>query len=187
VRILSTLTPHTPPPAPSPPSRPTHPRFLVLRVSAIGSGQTSSALFTVATGGEQGAATKKKAIVVKLLVACRGDEPTFVVRTLLGNLRTGAVGRTLQTALAHAFVEYLGCGTDPAVAADQLKLCYSQHPNWEAIVVALLRVGFNGLSAACAPQPGVPLLPMLAKVRPYPSSNLPESAFLSTVLYCRVV
>ncbi|KAF8558030.1 ATP-dependent DNA ligase [Imleria badia] len=52
----------------------------------------------------QGATRQKQSIVEKLLVAARGEETRFLVRTLSQNLRVGAVRTTILTALARALV-----------------------------------------------------------------------------------
>lgn len=52
----------------------------------------------------QGAARQKQSIVEQLLVAARGEESRFLVRTLSQNLRVGAVRTSLLTALARALV-----------------------------------------------------------------------------------
>jgi DNA ligase 1 len=49
-----------------------------------------------------GAARSKQALVEKLLVAARGEEARFLVRTLVQNLRVGAVRTSILTALARA-------------------------------------------------------------------------------------
>ena len=52
----------------------------------------------------QGAAKQKQSIVEKLLVAARGEETRFLVRTLSQNLRVGAVRTSILTAFARALV-----------------------------------------------------------------------------------
>jgi DNA ligase-1 len=52
----------------------------------------------------QGAAKQKQSIVERLLVAARGEETRFLVRTLSQNLRVGAVRTSILTALARALV-----------------------------------------------------------------------------------
>ena len=52
----------------------------------------------------QGAARQKQSIVEQLLVAARGEETRFLVRTLSQNLRVGAVRTSILTALARALV-----------------------------------------------------------------------------------
>ncbi len=60
-------------------------------------------LLKIAHAKGSGAAKAKQAIVEKLLVAARGEETRFLVRTLGQNLRVGAV-RTVLAALARAMV-----------------------------------------------------------------------------------
>ncbi|RPD59828.1 ATP-dependent DNA ligase [Lentinus tigrinus ALCF2SS1-6] len=60
-------------------------------------------LLKIAHAKGSGAAKTKQAIVEKLLVAARGEETRFLVRTLGQNLRVGAV-RTALAALARAMV-----------------------------------------------------------------------------------
>lgn len=52
----------------------------------------------------QGAARQKQSIVERLLVAARGEETRFLIRTLSQNLRVGAVRTSILTALARALV-----------------------------------------------------------------------------------
>ena len=123
-------------------------------------------LLALAAMKGQGSAGRKRSLVVKLLVRSRGEEIRFVVRTLLQHLRTGAVGKILQAAVAHAFCDFLGIsGKEPLhQAADDLQVCFSQHPQWDTIISALVTGGFDRMRVACAPSPGVPITPMLAKV-----------------------
>jgi len=58
----------------------------------------------VANSKGQGAAKQKQAIVEKLLVAAKGEESRYLVRTLSLNLRVGAVRTSILTALARALV-----------------------------------------------------------------------------------
>ena len=60
-------------------------------------------LLAIARAKGSGAARTKQAVVEKLLVAARGEETRFLVRTLGQNLRVGAV-RTALAALARAIV-----------------------------------------------------------------------------------
>ncbi|OBZ68078.1 DNA ligase 3 [Grifola frondosa] len=60
-------------------------------------------LLKIADARGQGAAKQKQAIVEKLLVAAKGEETRYLVRTLGQNLRVGAV-RTSLAALARAMV-----------------------------------------------------------------------------------
>ncbi|CCM01478.1 uncharacterized protein FIBRA_03532 [Fibroporia radiculosa] len=62
------------------------------------------ALLQIALARGQGAANQKQKIVEKLLVAAKGEEIRFLVRTLSQNLRVGAVRTSLLTALSRAMV-----------------------------------------------------------------------------------
>ncbi|KAI0358467.1 ATP-dependent DNA ligase [Trametes cingulata] len=72
-----------------------HPPLLITGVYA--------ALMKIAGAKGSGAAKTKQAVVEKLLVAAKGEETRFLVRTLCQNLRVGAV-RTSLAALARAMV-----------------------------------------------------------------------------------
>jgi DNA ligase-1 len=61
-------------------------------------------LLKIANSKGQGAAKQKQAIVEKLLVAAKGEESRYLVRTLSLNLRVGAVRTSILTALARALV-----------------------------------------------------------------------------------
>lgn len=53
--------------------------------------------------GSQGTKTEKVKKLLVAAIAAKNEEPRFLVRTLIGNLRTGAVRLTLTKALARAF------------------------------------------------------------------------------------
>lgn len=61
-------------------------------------------LLKIAHAKGQGASKQKQALVEKLLVAAKGEETRFLVRTLSQNLRVGAVRTSILTALARAIV-----------------------------------------------------------------------------------
>ncbi|KAL1939770.1 hypothetical protein VTO73DRAFT_9470 [Trametes versicolor] len=81
-----------------------HPPLLIIGVY--------DALIKIAGAKGSGAAKTKQAVVEKLLVAAKGEETRFLVRTLCQNLRVGAV-RTSLAALARATV----LNPPPAVSA----------------------------------------------------------------------
>lgn len=70
-------------------------------------------LLKIARAKGAGAAKQKQSIVEKLLVAAKGEETRYLVRTLCQNLRVGAVRTSILTALARAVVL-----TPPADMAD---------------------------------------------------------------------
>lgn len=61
-------------------------------------------LLKIAHAKGQGAVKQKQAIVEKLLVAAKGEEVRFLVRTLSQHIRVGAVRTSILTALARAMV-----------------------------------------------------------------------------------
>ncbi|KAG2150519.1 ATP-dependent DNA ligase [Suillus clintonianus] len=61
-------------------------------------------LLKIANSKGQGAAKQKQDFVEKLLVAAKGEESRYLVRTLSQNLRVGAVRTSILTALARALV-----------------------------------------------------------------------------------
>ena len=61
-------------------------------------------LLKIALSKGNGAAKQKQSIVEKLLVAAKGEESRYLVRTLAQHLRVGAVRTTMLSSLARAFV-----------------------------------------------------------------------------------
>ncbi|KAI9444788.1 DNA ligase I [Lactarius indigo] len=117
---------------------------------------------------------KKVSIVTKLLAACKGEEAKYIVRSLEGKLRIGNAERTVLVALAHAAVlaerERSGKKWSTEKLASRLeeganivKAVYSELPNYDVVVPALLNAGVGKLRDECKLTPGVPLKPMLAK------------------------
>jgi DNA ligase 1 len=63
-----------------------------------------SSLIQISRTNGHGAARQKQKIVENLLIAARGEETRFLVRTLCQNLRVGAVRTSIITALARAVI-----------------------------------------------------------------------------------
>lgn len=99
------------------------------------------------------------------------SESKFIIRALEGKMRLGLADKTIQVAVAQAFVIYnvskdgnkLPSTDDLAKGETVFKAVYSELPAYEVIVPALLDTGIWKLREACRLQPGVPLKPMLAK------------------------
>ncbi|KAI6031846.1 hypothetical protein BKA83DRAFT_90832 [Pisolithus microcarpus] len=117
---------------------------------------------------------KKVSIITKLLAACQEMEAKYIVRSLEGKLRIGNAERTVLVALAHAVVladkeqngkkwskEKLTSRFEES--ANIMKSVYSELPNYDLVVPALLDHGVMKLKNVCKLTPGVPLKPMLAK------------------------
>ncbi|BEJ11729.1 hypothetical protein CspHIS471_0201890 [Cutaneotrichosporon sp. HIS471] len=123
------------------------------------------------TSGNQSQA-KKVGLINQLLSACQGNEAKFIIRSLEGKLRIGLAERSLPTALGHAIVlkNNEGKKLSPEVMSKKLeeasvivKAVYSELPNYDIIVPALMKGGVHHLRENCKLTPGVPLKPMLAK------------------------
>ncbi|KAI0756952.1 ATP-dependent DNA ligase [Daedaleopsis nitida] len=117
---------------------------------------------------------KKVSIITKLLASCQGQEAKYIIRSLEGKLRIGNAERTVLVALAHAAVfaeqessnkrlnkEKLAARLEEASGI--IKQVYSELPNYDLVIPALLNVGIDKLREECMLTPGVPLKPMLAK------------------------
>jgi DNA ligase-1 len=147
-----------------------------------------STLKSIANLKGQGTVDAKAALVKKLVLAARGEEVRFLVRTLVSHLRIGAVRTTVLTALAKACVLdhspfCLIDENDPLVmqyhrhpaddkatlvvkmkrAESVVRECYAQHPNLDNIVPALLQ-GVPQLKDHCPLFVSTPLRPMLGKI-----------------------
>ena len=116
-------------------------------------------------GGVRGAQSveRKRARVRALLLQARDTETRWLVRTFLGNLRVGAVEKTVVTALAQAFAPT----GSAAEAALQLSACYSRRPDYRHMVRTLLAGGVPAVVAACDVTAGTPLVPMLGQIARY--------------------
>ncbi|EIW64639.1 ATP-dependent DNA ligase [Trametes versicolor FP-101664 SS1] len=117
---------------------------------------------------------KKVSIITKLMASCQGQEAKYIIRSLEGKLRIGNAERTVLVALAHAAVlaeqeisnkrssaEKLASRLEES--ASIIKQVYSELPNYDLVIPALLDVGVDRLIEVCKLTPGVPLKPMLAK------------------------
>ncbi|GFZ48718.1 DNA ligase 1 [Saitozyma sp. JCM 24511] len=129
-------------------------------------------LTDIAKASGNASQTKKVGIIKQLLSACQGDEAKFIVRSLEGKLRIGLADKTLVVALAHAIV-LKGLGEKKVPhdklaemlerGAETVKAVYSELPNYDLVIPALMKGGIEGMRENCKLTPGVPLKPMLAK------------------------
>lgn len=128
---------------------------------------------SVQTGS--GSTLRKKSLIVNLMRSCREKEIKFIVRTLVRNLRIGAMMRTVLPALAQAVVmnssskidhegttvnlkERLQCISTAVVEA------YNVLPSLDLLVPSLMNKGNGFSSSTLSMVPGIPLKPMLAKI-----------------------
>ncbi|KAH8320630.1 hypothetical protein KR067_006208, partial [Drosophila pandora] len=117
----------------------------------------------------------KMDLVYNVFVSCRSSEARFFIRSLIGKLRIGIAEQSLLTALAIALVKknHIGdCKASkvPEAYKDEiaettllLKTAYSQCPNYDIIIPAILEYDIKELQERCPMHPGMPLRPMLAQ------------------------
>ena len=143
-------------------------------------------LMKIAMSKGAGSQETKQRIVERLLQDARGaEESRYVARTLVQNLRIGAVKTTMLIALARAVVHSKPQGADFSVRAQQdlarlkreelaeiynnaeeiVKASYARHPNYNDLVACLLEIGVTDeLLVRCGLELHVPLRPMLGGI-----------------------
>lgn len=139
-----------------------------------------NSLWKIATAKGGGSQEVKQKIAERLLVAGKGEEIRYLVRTLVRHLRIGAVKTTMLIALAKAFTlnrprsavwtlpDFGATEKDRkhdyfTYAEEVLKQCFARRPNYTDIVPALLNGGIEGLREVTLTL-GVPLRPMLGSI-----------------------
>ncbi|OMO55604.1 DNA ligase, ATP-dependent [Corchorus capsularis] len=134
---------------------------------------------SVQTGS--GSTTRKKNLIVNLMRSCREKEMKFLVRTLVRNLRIGAMMKTILPALAQAVVMHSSLNLYHEGNADSLKEklqdvstavieAYNVLPTLDMIVPSLMKEGISFSSSTLSITPGIPIKPMLAKI----TNGVPE-------------
>ncbi|OOF99795.1 hypothetical protein ASPCADRAFT_203618 [Aspergillus carbonarius ITEM 5010] len=143
-------------------------------------------LIKIALSKGGGSQETKQRIVEKLLQDARGaEESRYIVRTLVQNLRIGAVKTTMLIALARAFLYSRPQEAEFAIysqakmarlkkdelaetysnAEEIVKASYARHPNYDDLVPCLLEVGVSDeLLVRCGLQMHIPLRPMLGSI-----------------------
>eukprot|EP01052_Picozoa_sp_SAG31_P002556 SAG31_NODE_91_length_26366_cov_6.792211_4_plen_1140_part_00 len=151
------------------------------------------ALQAIARESGQGSQDRKKECIKKILVAAKGVETKYIVRTLEANLRVGATLKTVLVALAQAVVltppsacvhsgnpqmrrlDALVSPTDRAAferdmvaASVALRAAWDRHPDLDHLVAALLDTrfvhGWRALQGLCPVTVGIPVEPMLGQI-----------------------
>ncbi|KAK6279822.1 hypothetical protein POUND7_020089 [Theobroma cacao] len=134
---------------------------------------------SVQTGS--GSTIRKKNLIVNLMRSCREKEMKFLVRTLVRNLRIGAMMKTILPALAQAVFMNSSLNLYHEGSADSLKEklqdisaavieVYNVLPNLDLIVPSLMKEGIAFSSSTLSMVPGIPIKPMLAKI----TNGVPE-------------
>ncbi|KAL5743380.1 hypothetical protein ACOSQ2_026496 [Xanthoceras sorbifolium] len=130
-----------------------------------------SVLHKISVQTGSGSTIRKKSLIVNLMCSCREKEMKYIVRTLVRNLRIGAMMRTILPALAQAVVmnssidfsnegmkEKLQCLSAAAVEA------YNILPSLNLVIPSLMNKGLKFSSSTLSMISGIPIKPMLAKV-----------------------
>ncbi|XP_052195716.1 DNA ligase 6 isoform X2 [Diospyros lotus] len=119
-----------------------------------------------------GSTLRKKSLIVNLMRSCREKEMKFVVRTLVRNLRIGAMMRTILPALAQAVVMNSSLHEETVENLKERLQClsaamvesYNMLPNLDLLVPHLLDKGIEFSSTTLSMVPGIPIKPMLARI-----------------------
>jgi len=145
-----------------------------LTIPAVFKGLKEIAMFT----GNQ-SQTRKINKIKGLLIACNGNEPKYLIRSLEGKLRIGLAEQTVLMSIGQAIVMSENMGkrkskekleSEITKAIETIKSVYSELPSYDIIIPALLQNGINDLVSICKLTPGIPLKPMLA----HPTKSITE-------------
>ncbi|XP_051127028.1 DNA ligase 6 isoform X2 [Andrographis paniculata] len=124
---------------------------------------------SVQTGS--GSTVRKKRLIVNLLCSCREKEMKFLVRTLVRNLRIGAMMKTVLPALAQAIVMNSTDDRVPENLKNHIERlssvvveAYNILPDLDLFIPALMQKGIEFSSSTLSMAPGIPIKPMLAKI-----------------------
>uniref|UniRef100_A0A383WI45 DNA ligase n=1 Tax=Tetradesmus obliquus TaxID=3088 RepID=A0A383WI45_TETOB len=125
----------------------------------------------IAKESGQSSQERKKGLISKLLVASKGCEPGYIMRSLQAKLRIGLAEQSVLVAIAHAVLLHKeGAKDKDGKLADRLeqasqavKAAYSECPSYDMLIPALLDHPLSELAAHVHFMPGVPVKPMLAK------------------------
>lgn len=143
-------------------------------------------LLKIATSKGSGSQETKQRIVEKLLQDTRGaEESRYIVRTLVQNLRIGAVKTTMLIALSRALLYSKPAGAGFPIrpqgelsrlkkdelaeiynnAEELVKASYARHPDYNDLVPCLLEIGVTEeLLIRCGLELHIPLRPMLGSI-----------------------
>lgn len=128
-------------------------------------------LTTIAKTTGKDSQTKKINLINRMLTACdaKTSEAKFLIRSLEGKLRIGLAEKTVQIAIAQAFVNFESKSNKKinpeqlTKAEDVVREAFSQVPNYEMLIRNAYEFGVFNLLEHSHLTPGVPLKPMLAK------------------------
>ncbi|KAI4185780.1 MAG: hypothetical protein L6R41_003922 [Letrouitia leprolyta] len=143
-------------------------------------------LVKVANSKGTGSQESKQRIIDRMVQAAQGaEESRYLVRTLVRNLRIGAVETTVLIALSRAFLMSKPPGADFSIKKQEelakldekslaevysrgerlVKACFARRPNHNDLVPCLLNVGISDeLLVRCGLTLHIPLRPMLGSI-----------------------
>ncbi|KAI4389328.1 hypothetical protein MLD38_001564 [Melastoma candidum] len=121
-----------------------------------------------------GSTHRKKSLIMSLMRSCREMEMKFIVRTLVRNLRIGAMMRTILPAFAQAVAwnsSSYGYQEDSAGRLEKFQRlsnsvieAYNILPSLDFVIPALMKEGLGFSISSLSMTPSVPIKPMLAKI-----------------------
>ncbi|XP_023761536.1 DNA ligase 6 isoform X1 [Lactuca sativa] len=120
---------------------------------------------SVQTGN--GSTLRKRNLIINLMRSCREMEIKFIVRTLVKNLRIGAMMRTVLPSLAQAILLNSSHETTKETLqglSAAVVEAYNMLPNLDLLIPSLMEKGIQFSSSTLSMLPGIPIKPMLAKI-----------------------
>ncbi|KAH9306523.1 hypothetical protein KI387_010927, partial [Taxus chinensis] len=137
--------------------------------------QVFLALQQISKEGGSGSNARKKGVILSLLRSCREKETKFIVRTLVRNMRIGAMMRTVLPALAQAIILNFSAISSQEGFSENLTAqlqqasvaameAYNILPNLNMLIPSMISKGIDFFSETPSISPGVPIKPMLAKI-----------------------
>jgi len=123
----------------------------------------------ISGGGNQ---QKKINLIKQCLVACKGPEARFLIRSCTGKLRIGMSESSVLASIGWCFQMKDGKWQKEKSAASEaaVKTAFCELPNFEILLKTLQEHGTHELEKRISLHPGVPLKPMLA----HPTKDMSE-------------
>ncbi|KAJ7975786.1 DNA ligase [Quillaja saponaria] len=133
-----------------------------------------SALHKISLQTGNGSTVRKKSLIVNLMRSCREKEMKFLVRTLVRNLRIGAMMRTVLPSLAQAVVLHCSPNFHQAGSTENLKEklqclsaavvdAYNILPSLDLVVPSIMNKGIEFSASSLSMAPGIPIKPTACK------------------------
>ncbi|KAL2313374.1 DNA ligase [Schizosaccharomyces pombe] len=134
-----------------------------------------STLLKIADSNGNGAQNRKLDLTKFLLISSNAEEVRYIGRSIMQNLRIGAVQNTMLASLSKAFFifdnqnEIFNFNSDSLQqqfrqAEEIVKQSFFQVPDYNILVATLLREGIENLKDNMSIRPGIPVKPMLGSI-----------------------